>query len=91
MEQKTLDKHGYFALVLGGRHVRVKKVKRPQQGLFAKNDLLPNKFLKEFRVGLASLIPGHSGLLAANWYYAKLQTLQRWTKSGHSRHQVPVS
>lgn len=48
--QKTLDKDGYNALVVGVKNVKLSKVSKPMKQVFAKALVEPKAKLKEFRI-----------------------------------------
>ncbi|MDH5680584.1 MAG: 50S ribosomal protein L3 [Spirochaetota bacterium] len=49
LEEKSKDKHGYSAFLLGFSD-KFKNVNKPQKGFYDKIDVFPKKVLKEFRV-----------------------------------------
>ena len=50
VQKKTVENDGYEAVQLGFGDVPVKKVNKPLKGHFAKADVAPKKYLKEFRL-----------------------------------------
>lgn len=48
--QRTLDRDGYDAVILGSDDVKADKLKKPVRGYFAKNKIDAKRHLKEFRV-----------------------------------------
>ncbi|RYE05965.1 MAG: 50S ribosomal protein L3 [Rickettsiaceae bacterium] len=50
IEQKTIEKHGYNALLLGAIDAKTSKVSKPLQQMFAKLQINPKEKLREFRV-----------------------------------------
>lgn len=49
--KRTVDKHGYSALVIGAKNVKKNnKLSKPMSKFFEKNNLLPKLYIKEFRV-----------------------------------------
>ena len=60
VQKKTKENDGYEAIQLGFEEIPEGKVNRPYQGHFAKRNLKPFRFLKEFRIsGEASYEQGH--------------------------------
>lgn len=49
-QKKTIENDGYEAVQVGFGDVKVNKLNKPMKGHFAKNDVAPNKTLKEFRL-----------------------------------------
>lgn len=49
VDQRTEDKNGYSAVVLGAEDVKASRVSKPRLGQFAKNELEPRKYLVEIR------------------------------------------
>ena len=49
VQKKTIENDGYEAVQIGFGEVPAKAVNQPQKGHFAKSDLAPKKFLREFR------------------------------------------
>jgi large subunit ribosomal protein L3 len=47
---RVVDKEGYFAVQFGFGNEKKKNLNNPQMGFFKKNNLLPKKVIKEFRV-----------------------------------------
>lgn len=54
--QRTESVDGYNAVQIGCRTVAASKVSKPLRGYFAKQELEPCKFLKEFRVDTANVL-----------------------------------
>jgi len=53
---KTEEKHGYNAVQLGAGYRKVKNIKKPQRGHFAKAKVAPKAKLAEFRVSSDALL-----------------------------------
>lgn len=49
-QKKTLENDGYEAVQVGFGELKASKVNKPMAGHFAKNDVAPKKFLREFRL-----------------------------------------
>jgi large subunit ribosomal protein L3 len=49
-QKKTPEKDGYSAIQLGFEDVADKRLTKPQRGHFAKSDIAPKKYLREFRL-----------------------------------------
>ena len=49
-ELRTQEKDGYSAVQMGWGNVKEKKLKRPAEGFFKKQNVKPHKVLREFRV-----------------------------------------
>ncbi|MFN7039413.1 MAG: 50S ribosomal protein L3 [Alphaproteobacteria bacterium] len=56
LEQKTLEKDGYYAVQIGVGEIKAKKVSKPQREKFAKAKVNAKRKVKEFRVDKDSLI-----------------------------------
>jgi large subunit ribosomal protein L3 len=56
IEQKTEQKNGYCALVLGVGEVAAHKINKPQREMFVKKEMEPKKLLKEFRVDESKML-----------------------------------
>lgn len=54
VQKKTVENDGYNAIQLGFTNVEEKNINKPAQGHFAKAELKPLRYLKEFRVEDAS-------------------------------------
>lgn len=65
--QKTKERDGYNAVVVGCTIAKAKNVAKQQQGVFAKAKVEPRKKLKEFRVSERYLVPVGSELLASHF------------------------
>ena len=50
IQKKTADKEGYEAIQVGFEDAREKLINKPLKGHFAKANIAPKKFLKEFRL-----------------------------------------
>lgn len=50
IQKKTVEKEGYNAIQVGFGEVKVKHVTKPLQGHFAKAEVAPLKFLREFKL-----------------------------------------
>jgi len=49
VQKKTIETDGYTSVKVGFQDVPEKKLNKPERGLFAKLNLQPKKYLKEFR------------------------------------------
>ncbi len=49
-QKKTLENDGYEAVQLGFGDMKANKVNKPMKGHFAKGDVAPKKYLREFRL-----------------------------------------
>lgn len=49
VDQRTEDRNGYSAVVLGAEDVKVSRVSKPRLGQFTKNELEPRRYLVEIR------------------------------------------
>ena len=58
VQVKTLERDGYCAVKLGFAEVNEKKLNKPENGLFKKIGIAPQKVLKEFRIESESLSVG---------------------------------
>lgn len=56
IEQKTEEKHGYSAVMLGVGEVAPRKLSKPQREMFVKKQMDPKKLLKEFRVDASNMM-----------------------------------
>lgn len=54
--QRTNDKDGYSAVILGARNTKVSKINKAQKSIFTKSKIEPKSFMKEFRVSEDNLI-----------------------------------
>lgn len=54
--QKTQDKDGYIALVLGAKNTKSTKLNKAQRTIFAKKKIEPKTHIKEFRITEDNLI-----------------------------------
>ncbi|MDX9871783.1 MAG: 50S ribosomal protein L3 [Clostridia bacterium] len=50
VQKKTIENDGYNAIQVGFGEIKEQKVTKPEKGHFAKNQVKPLRFLKEFRV-----------------------------------------
>ena len=50
VQKKTVENDGYEAVQIGFGEIPIKKVNSPMKGHFAKADVAPKKYLKEFRL-----------------------------------------
>ena len=50
LETKTMEKEGYYAVVLGYEDKKLKKVKKPEKGWFDKIKIAPKRVVKEIRL-----------------------------------------
>ena len=53
---KTIEKHGYNALVMGIKDKKISKVSKPMKQVFANAKISPKTKLKEFRISESSFI-----------------------------------
>lgn len=68
VHHKTLQKHGYYAVCVGGGAKSAKKVTKPQLGHFSAQGVAPKRFLQEFRVrGEEGLLPVGEEI-RADWF-----------------------
>lgn len=65
--QKTKERDGYTAVVLGVTLAKPKNVAKQQKGQYAKAKVEPRKKLKEFRVEEKYLVPVGSEILASHF------------------------
>lgn len=65
--QKTQERDGYNAVVVGVTIAKVKNVAKQQKGMFAKAKVEPRHKLKEFRVDAKHLVPVGSELIASHF------------------------
>lgn len=65
--QKTKERDGYSAVVLGVTLAKAKNVAKQQKGQFAKAKVEPRKKLKEFRVEEKNLVPVGAEILASHF------------------------
>ncbi len=65
--QKTTERDGYNAVVVGCTLAKAKNVAKQQKGAFAKAKVEPRKKLKEFRVEEKYLVPVGSELVASHF------------------------
>jgi large subunit ribosomal protein L3 len=56
IEQKTEEKHGYTAVMLGVGEIAPRKLSKPQREMFVKKQMEPKRLLKEFRVDSTNMI-----------------------------------
>ena len=49
-QKKTVENDGYTSVQIGYGDIKVSKLNKPKTGHFAKHDLPPKRFLREFRV-----------------------------------------
>lgn len=56
LANRTMDKNGYDAVLLGYGAVRADKVNKPQKKMFADANIEPKRHLKEFRVTPSNLL-----------------------------------
>src|SRR5689334_22577828 len=61
---KTLEKHGYEAIVIGIENVKSSKVSKPMKQVFANAGIEPKAKLREFRVSGSSFLQVGSALEA---------------------------
>lgn len=54
--QRTPEKHGYTAIQVGAKMAKVQNVSKPEKGQFAKANVEPRKFVKEFVVSDENLL-----------------------------------
>lgn len=54
VSKKTVETDGYDALQIGAKIVKANKVNKPMRELFAKKEIEPRRYLREFRVDSAS-------------------------------------
>jgi len=66
---KTLEKHGYSSIQLASINLKkdIKKIRKPQQKLFADLGLSPKKIIKEFRIDESNLLDIGSKLNVAHF------------------------
>lgn len=55
-QKKTVENDGYEAVQLGFGEMKANKVNKPMKGHFAKGDVAPKKFLREFRLADISVL-----------------------------------
>ena len=55
-QKKTAEKDGYEAVQLGFGDLKANKVNKPMKGHFAKGDVAPKKYLREFRLADISVL-----------------------------------
>lgn len=55
-QKKTVENDGYEAVQLGFGDMKANKVNKPMKGHFAKGDVAPKKFLREFRLADISVL-----------------------------------
>ena len=65
--QKTAERDGYDAVVVGAKVANPKHVKKQQKGMFAKNKVEARRNLKEFRVLAKNLVPVGSEIVASHF------------------------
>ena len=65
--QKTKDRDGYSAVVVGVGSPKAKNVSKPQKGMFSKAGVDAKKKLVEFRVEEKNLVPVGSEILASHF------------------------
>jgi len=56
IEHKTIEKHGYNALVMGVKDKKINKVTKPMKQVFANAKISPKTKLKEFRIAESNFI-----------------------------------
>ncbi len=67
LEHRTKEKHGYTAIQIGAKKAKPQSVSKPEKGQFAKANAEPRKFVKEFVVDEANLLPPGEELLASHF------------------------
>ncbi|HJK87790.1 MAG TPA: 50S ribosomal protein L3 [Candidatus Megaira endosymbiont of Hartmannula sinica] len=73
---KTEDKNGYNAVVVGSTPVKSEKISKPLAGMFSKLSVDPKKKLREFRVSSDSLIDVGSSILPSHYSEGQLVDVQ---------------
>lgn len=48
--QRTNEKDGYLAVILGAKNTKIAKINKPQKAIFTKSKIEPKTHMKEFRV-----------------------------------------
>jgi large subunit ribosomal protein L3 len=64
VERKTVEKHGYEAVVLGFEDAKVKQLTKPMRGRFEKLGTAPKTVLREFRSGIDGVNAGDTATVA---------------------------
>lgn len=62
--QRTENKDGYTALVLGANNMKASKLNKAQRTIFAKNKIEPKRYIKEFRISEDNMVEVGSELKA---------------------------
>ncbi len=57
VDHKTFEKDGFWAMIIGAFPVRLKHMKKPQMGLYAKHDIEPNKLVRQIYVTPDAMLP----------------------------------
>jgi large subunit ribosomal protein L3 len=64
IERKTVEKHGYEAVVLGFEDAKLKQLNKPMRGRFEKLGTAPKTFVREFRRGIDGVNAGDTATVA---------------------------
>ena len=67
VDNKTEERDGYNAVVIGVRNAKPKHVNKQQKGLFAKQKVEAKRKLVEFRVSKENLVPVGSEIIASHF------------------------
>jgi large subunit ribosomal protein L3 len=64
IERKTVEKHGYEAVVLGFEDAKLKQLNKPMRGHFEKLSTAPKTVVREFRRGIDGVNAGDTATVA---------------------------
>ena len=64
IERKTVEKHGYEAVVLGFEDAKIKQLNKPMRGRFEKLSTAPKTVVREFRRGIDGVNAGDTATVA---------------------------